>query len=38
MRVSKIQIKDFKRFHDLTIDLGKEPKKNMLLIGPKWVR
>lgn len=34
MRVSKIQIKDFKRFHDLTIDLGKEPKKIIALIGP----
>ena len=34
MRVSKIQIKDFKRFHDLTIDLGKELKKIIALIGP----
>ena len=34
MRVSKIQIKDFKRFHDLTIDLGKDPKKIIALIGP----
>lgn len=34
MRVSKIQIKDFKRFHDLTIDLGKDPKKIIALTGP----
>lgn len=34
MRVSKIEIRNFKRFHDLTINLGAEPKKIIALIGP----
>ena len=34
MRASKIEIRNFKRFHDLTIDLGAEPKKIIALIGP----
>lgn len=34
MRVKKIQLKVFKRFDDLTIDLGENPKKIVALVGP----
>jgi len=34
MRVKKIQLKDFKRFDDLTIDLSENPKKIIALVGP----
>lgn len=35
MRVSKIQLSSqYKRFHDLTIDLGTNPKKIIALVGP----
>lgn len=34
MRVRKIQLKDFKRFDDLTIDLGDTPAKVVALVGP----
>ena len=35
MRVKKLQLKNgYKRFHDLTIDLGPEPKRIVALVGP----
>lgn len=35
MRVKKIQLKNgYKRFHDLTIDLGSNPKRIIALVGP----
>jgi predicted ATPase len=34
MRVQKIQLIKFKRFDDLTIDLGSNPKKIVALVGP----
>ena len=34
MKVKKIQLKDFKRFDDLTIDLGENPRKIIALVGP----
>jgi len=34
MRVKKIQLKEFKRFDDLTIELGEEPRKIIALVGP----
>ena len=34
MRVKKIQLKEFKRFDDLTIDLGDNPRKIIALVGP----
>lgn len=34
MRVKKIQLKAFKRFDDLTIDLGSNPRKIVALVGP----
>lgn len=34
MRVKKLQLKEFKRFDDLTIDLGDSPKKIIALVGP----
>jgi len=35
MRIKKIQLKNgYKRFHDLTIDLGNEPKRIIALVGP----
>ena len=33
MKVSKVTIKDFKRFKDLTLDLGKNPAKIIALVG-----
>lgn len=35
MKIRKIQLKNgYKRFHDLTIDLGTEPKRIIALVGP----
>ncbi len=35
MRIKKIQLKNgYKRFHDLTIDLGENPKRIIALVGP----
>lgn len=34
MKVSKVHIQEFKRFKDLTIDLGDSPKKIIALVGP----
>ncbi|MCK4979098.1 MAG: AAA family ATPase, partial [Candidatus Delongbacteria bacterium] len=35
MRIRKLQLKNgFKRFYDLTIDLGENPKKIIALVGP----
>ena len=34
MYIKKIQMKDYKRFHDLTIDLGSNPKRIIALVGP----
>src|SRR5690606_29583632 len=35
MRIKKIQLKNgYKRFHDLTIDLGSDPKRIIALVGP----
>lgn len=35
MKIRKIQLKNgYKRFHDLTIDLGDEPKRIVALVGP----
>ena len=35
MRIKRLHIKnDYKRFHDLTIDLGDDPKRIIALVGP----
>ena len=34
MKIKKIKLKEFKRFDDLTIDLGDNPKKIIALVGP----
>jgi AAA15 family ATPase/GTPase len=34
MKIKSIKLKDFKRFDDLTIDLGDDPKKVVALVGP----
>lgn len=34
MKIKKIKLKAFKRFHNLTIDLGSNPKKIIALVGP----
>ena len=34
MYIKKIQMKEYKRFHDLTIDLGENPKRIVALVGP----
>jgi predicted ATPase len=34
MRVKKLQLKEFKRFDDLTIDLGENPQKIVAMVGP----
>lgn len=34
MKVKKIQLKKFRRFTDLTIDLGDDPKNIVALVGP----
>lgn len=33
MRIKKIRLKGYKRFHDLTIDLGENPKRIIALVG-----
>ncbi len=34
MRIKKVQLKAYKRFDDLTIDLGENPRKIVALVGP----
>ena len=34
MYIKKIRLVDYKRFHDLTIDLGDNPKRIVALVGP----
>lgn len=34
MRIKTLRLKEFKRFDDLTIDLGEEPKKIIAIVGP----
>ena len=34
MKISKVEIKNFKRFDDLTIDLGDSPGRIIALVGP----
>lgn len=34
MRIKKIRMKEYKRFYDLTIDLGISPKRIIALVGP----
>lgn len=34
MRIKKVQLKQFKRFDDLTINLGEDSKKIVILVGP----
>lgn len=34
MKIQKIELKEFKRFDDLTIDLGDTPKKIIAIVGP----
>lgn len=35
MRIKKLQLKNgYKRFHDLTIDLGEQPRRIVALVGP----
>lgn len=34
MYIRKVQLLDYKRFHDLTIDLGDNPKRIVALVGP----
>jgi len=34
MFIKSIHLLDYKRFHDLTIDLGKNPKRIIALVGP----
>ena len=34
MKIKKIELKEFKRFDDLTIDLGDKPKKIIAVVGP----
>ncbi|MCR9080954.1 MAG: AAA family ATPase [Cyclobacteriaceae bacterium] len=34
MKISKLEIKNFKRFDDLTMDLGKSPGRIIALVGP----
>ena len=34
MKIKKISMKDYKRFHDLTIDLGDQPARIVALVGP----
>ena len=34
MKIKKISMKDYKRFHDLTIDLGDNPARIIALVGP----
>jgi len=34
MKISKVEIKNFKRFDDLIIDLGDSPGRIIALVGP----
>jgi len=34
MRIKKLQLKQFKRFEDITINLGDDPRKIIALVGP----
>jgi len=35
MKIKKVRLKNgYKRFHDLTIDLGDEPARIIALVGP----
>ena len=34
MKIKKLHLKKYKRFSDLTIDLGEEPKRIIALVGP----
>lgn len=34
MKIKKIQMREYKRFYDLTIDLGENPKRIIALVGP----
>lgn len=34
MKIRSIRLKEYKRFHDLTIDLGEEPARIVALVGP----
>ena len=34
MKIKKIHLSGYKRFHDLTIDLGNDPKRIVALVGP----
>ena len=34
MKIRKIRMKEYKRFYDLTIDLGDAPKRIVALVGP----
>ena len=34
MKIKKIQLSNYKRFNDLTIDLGESPKRIVALVGP----
>lgn len=34
MKIKTVQLKNFKRFHDLTIELGSDAKKIVALVGP----
>jgi chromosome segregation ATPase len=34
MKIKKIRLSMFKRFDDLTIDLGESPKKIIAMVGP----
>ena len=34
MRIKQIHMTDYKRFHDLTIDLGDSPRRIVALVGP----
>lgn len=36
MRINKLQLIEFKRFDNLTIDLGDSPKKIVWLVWPNW--
>lgn len=34
MKLKKLTLRKYKRFHDLTIDLGEEPKRMVAFVGP----
>ena len=34
MKIKKLHLKKYKRFSDLTIDLGETPKRIIALVGP----